>query len=744
MGVKCQIIRDRKSQEIISVEAPNGDMSILYNDLNSTFRNPEKALEAWAYTYTPEFKEIESSIPLDVNGEPFAIDVIKHLNQLNMSKKNMTSEDMLDFIVSFNSLPIKDFSSLQNRLTMSFFENGIFTIDEQKLIDGGLYTTEEIRMIVSSKKVQDNIKSSIEKLQGYTLNNETIPTELKEAISVSSVNGMFMVSDGISNFGKFKKTKDAEPYLNSILVGTTSEEDFYDAVMALPEEYAEIKYQFSDENYRKEMMEYFQSKSNVDVLVLDENGELVQDLENDTLKLLFNTLKANIFTPRITNAITLLSELSPEVYQSSEKEIKTILKEVTLEAEKIGLDLQKLEESFEYKSQLDVTAFIESLNEFTTALALNDISGIEEFSEVYNEYFGISPKPAFKTIENTDLNLVFVKNPLTEAEMFNRHSMVRAYDNFYQRVDKESISDENLQDMILEDSTVFPKEAYYPTAYTSESKFDENILQNNLQEVIADVKRHAAKIADRINIPLEAALFKLAFRHPIEKVLPKQDLLKQATIRKEAPTNMEYLTGEFISDFYINMLEHKRKNTPLYSLALQHFNIDENGITLNTTDVKVKKMIASVLPKNGVYKSLRDYTKVSKDGNLNSLFPQEISTEVEIPSIPFMKDFYLNNPTLLKEFKGEYTSDMGTVSIPNIQDNFVRIKNELYERVDEGKYKKIEGSVNSLFNIYNVFGKDSLGEVTPNLPSTFEKSTVKVKKLPKEQQEEILNVIDRC
>lgn len=57
-GINCQIIRNPYTNQIDRVEAPNGEMSILYqNALNET-QNPEKALDIWAVNYTDEFQEL--------------------------------------------------------------------------------------------------------------------------------------------------------------------------------------------------------------------------------------------------------------------------------------------------------------------------------------------------------------------------------------------------------------------------------------------------------------------------------------------------------------------------------------------------------------------------------------------------------------------------------------------------------------------------------------------------------------
>ena len=73
--MSCSIIRNKETNEVEKVLAPNGNESLLYKKLLDTPEingNKELALHAWAYTYTDSFKNSfdETSDKLDENGEP--------------------------------------------------------------------------------------------------------------------------------------------------------------------------------------------------------------------------------------------------------------------------------------------------------------------------------------------------------------------------------------------------------------------------------------------------------------------------------------------------------------------------------------------------------------------------------------------------------------------------------------------------------------------------------------------------
>lgn len=52
----CSIIRDKQTNEIKRVLAPNGKDSILFDSIKNLGFSKEEALRYWAQVYTPSFK----------------------------------------------------------------------------------------------------------------------------------------------------------------------------------------------------------------------------------------------------------------------------------------------------------------------------------------------------------------------------------------------------------------------------------------------------------------------------------------------------------------------------------------------------------------------------------------------------------------------------------------------------------------------------------------------------------------
>lgn len=51
----CQLHRDPITNEIVRVESPNGETSILFKDINKVLNDKEQAADVWANAYTPQF-----------------------------------------------------------------------------------------------------------------------------------------------------------------------------------------------------------------------------------------------------------------------------------------------------------------------------------------------------------------------------------------------------------------------------------------------------------------------------------------------------------------------------------------------------------------------------------------------------------------------------------------------------------------------------------------------------------------
>ena len=90
----------------------------------------------------------------------------------------------------------------------------------------------------------------------------------------------------------------------------------------------------------------------------------------------------------------------------------------------------------------------------------------------------------------------------------------------------------------------------------------------------------------------------------------------------------------------------------------------------------------------GMYNGLKQYAAVSGNASLKGL----IETPVESPTINdgVLRDFYANNLSELSEFTGEVTLKENAL-LTNLDNNdFIKFRGELYEKVRDGVYGKVE------------------------------------------------------
>ena len=90
----------------------------------------------------------------------------------------------------------------------------------------------------------------------------------------------------------------------------------------------------------------------------------------------------------------------------------------------------------------------------------------------------------------------------------------------------------------------------------------------------------------------------------------------------------------------------------------------------------------------GMYNGLKQYAAISGNASLKGL----IETPVESPTINdgVLRDFYANNLSELPEFTGEVTLKENAL-LTNLDNNdFIKFRGELYEKVRDGVYGKVE------------------------------------------------------
>jgi GNAT superfamily N-acetyltransferase len=816
MGIACQIVKNT-SGNIVNVEAPNGNDSLLYRSLLNTLNDETTAINLWSYSYTDEFNEAEAYQPKDRNGEHLPRTVFNNISSTNLleSSKELKKSDVV--------------------------------------------LIQETKAKTLLEALKENIPSEVkERIKVHLAQDKANIKEIEELLNSQTENPQEIIKDlvGIKNRQNFdKKVQDVAPpqYIEK-----------YNSNL-----------EFADQEYNK-----YSSMQLIEVYN-EKDGQLVEVLENDTEQDLFNSLKPGISNVSVASNIEFLSEIGEEVWYESEKEIKNILKDIQTKTINIGVDTTSIVEDFNSKTRTEILNYLNSVSSLTSLLYLDmqTDEDISNFAQIHNEYNKITSTPKTQAIPETEYSVAQIYTNLSEIEMFENFGYIKVGQNLYQKVDKEEDFLENIYELVVQsmenpvlkdvvvtksesnnpsfedmidlntdggklvigkvkgakvygvtelkveedkrrqgiatkllqralDETkgelsgmasndmsvglnynlgmrafdtqgkelsleetkttraknagnsirmilpenktgvnykstqtpqILPNQAFYPTAFNNKGEFKvEKVTKPENKEAIKqDIKTYLeSKTSEDTNLPIVA--FKTAFGHPITKTTEPTPSPIYQEILNSVKEDVAYLTGEFLSDLKIETLKEKLKDSVFYNKVLKHLDVNERGIELKPT--ANLKEVQFYTPKN--HKFIQ-YTYISKNPQINSIFAPNIVTDLIEKTPKFLKNLYVNNPKMLPNYKGEYIlTDDGKVKILNKADNFIRIGSTLLERVAPNYYQEIEGQSDSLFFIKDDSLNDTFAYTSKESTITKEADEIKLnnvasKKEIEEAQDEI-------
>lgn len=150
------------------------------------------------------------------------------------------------------------------------------------------------------------------------------------------------------------------------------------------------------------------------------------------------------------------------------------------------------------------------------------------------------------------------------------------------------------------------------------------------------------------------------------RYLIKRPQYKNAT--KQFTGNYRYLTEDFISDFYIDQLKEKQKNSAKYKNFYSNFEVNEKGINLLNTDDITMQQIEIYADDN-----LRQYSLISKQ-----MPDLEVEETNENP-----RDLVINNPQTLENYKKDlFRVNEDTIILKDNVETFIKVNDEIYENVE--------------------------------------------------------------
>lgn len=703
MGVKCKVIYNRLGG-IDVVQAPNDEPSKLYNDLLDYTKDEKKALDLWTIPYTIGFQNVngewskgDTTLNLDINQEPQMKDVLNYVKQLKNEDSILSQKELFEIANNLYSLPINSIEELYTEIRNTFYPNGIFEFNRDSLNNSILYNDLEVLDILSNPNLQQNVKDLVEKIEVQYIKDSS--QSIDKLIETTFFEEENLLVDRTVNIG-IGKHYTMNPYtiskeLSKYLAGIKNRDEFDAVVKQIPFEAIVNNYQNNSDFANNLFKTYSELKK---IPIYEEiDGELQKKPVSNYSTRLKEVLLSDLDASLLRDNLILLAQLDVQMWEGSTEQIKPVLKEIEFTLANFNIDVVGLSESIEYKSQDEVLELINELDIFVEALNNNlvDETTLDNLSNKISSYFELQVEPdnSYSRVENDSQTLIKL-NPISdEITLFENNSVIKTKDGFYHKV--KVIQDLNIlydtvYGLVTRNNDLLPKEAFYPTAFDSDNTFNRGKLNdiNNKDLILNDIKRYFNKKLTSLNSNVNSRnsetakkllIYKTIFNHPIS-VQDNVNVTSEINKIQSFTGDINYLTGDFIADFYNYVLQNKLENTLLYQQVLNNFDVGRNGIYLKNNDPYTKQVINLLSPSNKIMNDLKQYTLISKEESLQDIFKVEPTNKLSDKHTYRM--LYMNYPSLLKSFKGDYTLNQDELVTHGSVDTFIKTKEGLFELVN--------------------------------------------------------------
>lgn len=640
----------RKAAEVFlkSTDAKGKDvfLTVSPRDGKTTKEGLEKFYTSLGFQKVSDFEMIRKAQPVapkefDSNGET---SVKTLMNFSNTKVKPLDLEGVKAAKNAAMALKVKNSSELLEKMEKALTKNGVVLFDKLSLQRSKLYNIFEINTILSSPKLQKQVKESLLALR----NTEPFEIEYNED---------FVIPQGmeVNQFGKQEMANPNETekeVIESIAGLKTSE-----IKDALP---ASLASRYSIDTTFKKAIDKIAKEHKQAVVKTVKGGELSDKVE-DVEGLLKNTV-TDENNPSISEDIRFLNEdISEEVWSEKLTSISKVLNKIKKNASLNGVDLRNLPVLALEMSRDEILYFLDTMENY-----LSDITNTEAlkvFSQVYQEVLGDNEQKT-ETIRTDSENDIVVEETLSEYEMFSKFGLVKKQGNTYRQVEEADL------------------ETLYENFFAHKNLLPEGV------ETVEDLKEFIQKSTSELNISdyqvdvdnLEKiVLYKKFFDFQMSTLS-----LKVTTEGFEKITNsQDHLTGDFVKSF----------NKWLLLTDNQYFKITGKGIELISNDELSKQEAIDSVPER-FKQELAEYNILSHNLNLDLPLEEEKYRDINTQSEQRQK--VINNPERVKKVSGQYTYlKEGILAVKNEGETFLRTPVGVFEKIFEFGNIKFYGKLDT-------------------------------------------------
>jgi len=204
---------------------------------------------------------------------------------------------------------------------------------------------------------------------------------------------------------------------------------------------------------------------------------------------------------------------------------------------------------------------------------------------------------------------------------------------------------------------------------------------------------HKLQAYKELGIEQIPVLFEQKLINFYNKILPKQATKNNANFTG----NFEYLTTDFVSDFYINILKEREKNSEIYKNFYTNFDINENGIYLKNDDSITVSQIKEYADEN-----LKQYSIISKQ------IPLLVEQDVQSETKQVRRDAILNSPQNIEKYQGQFHKlNDNTLITKNANDEFIKVEGNIFEAIDSDGNLTLYSRLNNIVGEYYNFNNEA-------------------------------------
>lgn len=602
----------------------------------------EKAMELYGVSLTDEFKELGIE-------NPTLQQLITFSNQLKRESP-LTNQDIQSLIDI--TLSTKKEYEVQDKFVEAFTVGGNFGINEAQLRKSGIFTEEQILDFLDMEDVS-SLQELYHKLTDYTGSVENIETPFKIVDENGNViNPDIVVGEFLENYA-----------------GLTTKEEIMEKADQINDETV-----LSNPELIPAILEEVSNKTAAVTYVYDKNSkEVTKKAANDLKVSLEQSLDVTQDFGGLLDQLNFLINLPIEVYAYDLPTVQLYLESLENQMANYGINIKNISETASNKSYNDFQNFVTSFYNFIYDVSSQDGKSVQEtindFVDVYNEYFEVKPEYVNTYIAKNRVDgkpMVVENGHAAEDLLFAEKGVVNMRDDVYKKVKRNKTYDE-LLNVLHANPSLIPSEVFTTKVSEENKDINKKDIDNYLSAGIEDYVENS-----NIDIYKELRAYKL--------ILGSETFNKKSNANVDTVMDIDIDPKKFISTFV--------KETFFDPNLSKIFYISPNGLESRIPIGEYTNRYLQNYLSIGMYNGLKQYAAISGNASLKGL----IETPVESPTINdgVLRDFYANNLSELPEFTGEVTLKENAL-LTNLDNNdFIKFRGELYEKVRDGVYGKVE------------------------------------------------------